>query len=293
MSSEQQPGVIVVDRGHPATRDGRGLARGIGVVLRHLRDAFGQRLERPEQTSGVFTVQYPEERTPLPEASRNLPILLFDDESGHELCTSCYQCERICPPQVIHITQARDPASGKAVPAIDEFILEYDACMSCGLCAEVCPFDAIKMDHAFELATATRDPLTVDRAGLARPVSYYAQLAPQAWAEAHDGAMKKLQGSRKRRTGTVGITPARAAAMTPASEPVSAAPAPASDDKAARLAAIRARNAAASGATPAPTDGAAPAPTSSGQAPASDDKAARLAAIRERNAARQREGGDS
>jgi len=264
MSSEQQPGVIVVDRGHPATRDGRGLVRGIGVVLRHLRDAFGPRLERPEQTSGVFTVQYPEERTPLPEASRNLPILLFDDDSGHELCTSCYQCERICPPQVIHITQARDPASGKAVPAIDEFILEYDACMSCGLCAEVCPFDAIKMDHAFELSTATRDPLTVDRVGLARPVSYYAQLAPQAWAEARDGAMKKLQGSRRRRTGTVGMTPARAA------------PAPAD-------------------APAAPIADAAPAgePAGGEPVPASDAKAARLAAIRARNAARQREGGDA
>ena len=52
------------------------------------------------------------------------------------------------------MTQANDPNTGKPVPAVAEFMIEYDACMSCGLCAEVCPFDAIKMDHEFELSTS-------------------------------------------------------------------------------------------------------------------------------------------
>jgi NADH-quinone oxidoreductase subunit I/electron transport complex protein RnfC len=294
----------VVDRGDPVVRSGQGMFAGLGVVIKHFRDAFTKKLTDPSQTSGVYTVQYPEERTKLPEAFRNFPILLYEDASGQELCTSCFQCERICPPQVIHISQAKDPATGKSVPAAAEFLIEYDACMSCGLCAEVCPFDAIKMDHTFELATDQHGGLTIDKAGLMKPISYYESLAPSFWGEVKDGALKKLQGAAKRRTGLIGIAPQmaetvqaqQAAAPAPVRTPTPApaakaelvAPAtPASDDaqaaKAAKLAAIRAANAAKAAGEP---PEAAPAP----EAPASDDpkaaKAAKLAAIRAANAAK-------
>ncbi|HEX5689441.1 MAG TPA: 4Fe-4S binding protein, partial [Roseiflexaceae bacterium] len=171
-----------------------------------------------------------------------------------------------------HMTQANDPVTGKPVPAVAEFMIEYDACMSCGLCAEVCPFDAIKMDHEFELSNADHPSMTIDKAGLDRPVSYYQTLAPTMWAEVQPGAYKKLQGNMKRRTGSIGITPsmigkqkaaaAPAAAARPAAggaapkaaaKPVAAIGKNMSDDKRARLEAIRAANAAKTG-------GAAPAP---------------------------------
>jgi NADH-quinone oxidoreductase subunit I len=252
----------VVDRGKPKMRAGQGMLAGLDVVIRHFFGAFGKKVETQADTSGVFTVQYPEERLELPQAFRNFPILLYDDATGHELCTSCFQCERICPPQVIHMSQATDPATGKAIPAVKEFVIEYDACMSCGLCAEVCPFDAIKMDHEFELATADHPSMTVDKAGLDRPISYYQAIAPRFWEEAKDSALKKLQGNMKRRSGNIGITPsfigkAKKAAPTTAkpaagaAAPVAAKPtAPVaavgknmSEEKLARLAAIRAANA--------------------------------------------------
>ena len=114
----------VIDRGKPKLRAGQGMLAGLDVVIKHFVSAFGKKLENGSETSGVFTVQYPEERLAMPEAFRNFPILLFDDATGHELCTSCFQCERICPPQVIHMTQATDPATGKAVPAVAEFMIE-------------------------------------------------------------------------------------------------------------------------------------------------------------------------
>jgi NADH-quinone oxidoreductase subunit I/electron transport complex protein RnfC len=197
----------VVDRGQPKLRAGQGMLAGLGVVWQHFADALTKKLEQPSQTSGIFTVQYPEERLPLPEAYRNFPILLYDDETGQELCTSCFQCERICPPQVIHMTQAKDPATDKAVPAVTEFMIEYDACMSCGLCAEVCPFDAIKMDHTFELSTDYHGGLTLGKDALNRPISYYERLAPSFWAEVKDSALKKLQNNSKRRTGLIGVAP--------------------------------------------------------------------------------------
>jgi NADH-quinone oxidoreductase subunit I len=282
--------VYLIDRGRPKLRAGQGLLTGLDVVFRHFRDALTRKLEKPSQQTGVFTVQYPEERLKLPEAFRNFPILLYDDETGHELCTSCFQCQRICPPQVIHMTQARDPATGKAVPAVAEFLIEYDACMSCGLCAEVCPFDAIKMDHEFEFSTDVHGGLTINKAGLNRPISYYEKIAPTFWAEVKDGAMKKLQGNMKRRPDLIGVAPqmidtikAKRAevAVAQAPAPAPSAPDSAPADKAARLAAIRAKAAAKDAeAQPAPSDST---PT---------DKAARLAAIRAANAARKDEAAD-
>lgn len=267
----------VIDRGQPKIRAGQGMLAGLDVVIRHFFSAFSKKVESSADISGVFTVQYPEEQLELPEAFRNFPILLYDDATGHELCTSCFQCERICPPQVIHMTQATDPTTGKPVPAVAEFMIEYDACMSCGLCAEVCPFDAIKMDHDFELATADHTTMTVNKAALDRPVSYYQAIAPTFWAEVKDGAYKKLQGNMKRRSGTIGISPralgkvkqpaaarpaagaARPAAAKP-SMPMAAPGKSMSEEKLARLLSIRAANAAKAGGAvidePAPSDGA-------------------------------------
>jgi NADH-quinone oxidoreductase subunit I len=298
MTIEIQRGkVIEVERGRGKFRAGQGLLRGMGVIWRHWQGSF-RKNEGFDQIYGVFTEEYPDEQPKLPEAYRNMPILLYDDESGHELCTSCFQCQRICPPQVIHITQEKDPATGKAVPAAAEFIIEYDACMSCGFCAEVCPFDAIKMDHTFELSTADHPDLTVAKEQLNRPVSYYQRIAPTFWEAAQAGAYKKLQGSMKRRSGVIGIAPQladeirarQAAAPAPETPPAKEPPAAAAtetpaaprkltpEEKAAKLAAIRAKNAGQAGTAPeAPADEAAPA----------DDKAAKLAAIRAKNAAKK------
>lgn len=93
--------VIEVQRDDTRVRRGGGLLRGMAVVWKHWKESF--KLNRSySQIHGTFTIEYPEERPRIPEAYRNMPILLYDDETGHELCTSCFQCERICPPQVIH-----------------------------------------------------------------------------------------------------------------------------------------------------------------------------------------------
>jgi NADH-quinone oxidoreductase subunit I len=307
MTIEIQRGDIVeVARGARKRRmlPGSGLIDSMAVVWTHWRKSFRKNRDFSD-IHGTFTQEYPEERPKLPEAYRNMPILLYDEASGHELCTSCFQCQRICPPQVIHMTQAKDPATGKAVPAVAEFIIEYDACMSCGFCAEVCPFDAIKMDHEFELSTADHPSLTVRKQDLNRPISYYERIAPTMWAEAQAGAMKKLQGNIKRRPDVIGMAPqlteqiaarrrelaaqAAAAPPAPAAAPV-APPAPAAkltpEEKAAKLAALKAANAAkkaaGEGGPPPPAPAAPAEPLSPAEA-----KAAKLAAIKAANAAKK------
>lgn len=322
--------VVTVDRSEGNMHAGQATLTGLGIVFRKFRKAlFGKPNSERGDTEGQFNVQYPEERLELPEASRNMPILLFDDATGQELCTSCFQCERVCPPQVIHITQAKDPSTGKPVPAASAFIIEYDACMACGYCAEVCPFDAIKMDHDFELSTANHVELDVDYNRLLRPVSYYEAIAPTLWNDVREQAMKKLQNNIKRRPGMIGLdhgqkigrgaAPAIAAAQPVAGAAPAAAAAPRapvaqtgknmSDDKMARLKAIREAKLAGGGAVEAApavaapveaTDPVAPvaaAPTADGPrgpvAPVgkdmSDDKTARLLAIREAKRAQREE----
>ncbi len=300
--------VVEVTRGGFGKRalPGLGLLDSMVVVWKHWRESFRQNRDFSD-IHGTFTYQYPDEQPKLPEAYRNMPILLYDDASGHELCTSCFQCQRICPPQVIHMTQAKDPATGKAVPAVAEFVIEYDACMSCGFCAEVCPFDAIKMDHAFELSTADHPGLTVFKRDLNRPISYYAGIAPTMWAEVRDVAMKKLQGNIKRRPDVIGMAEqlsekiaarrrelaAQAAAAPPAPpSPTAPAAAPAEgkklspEEKAAKLAAIKAKNSAAKGEAPPPPVEAVP------LSPA-EAKAAKLAAIKAANAAKKAAEGEA
>ncbi|NJN67507.1 MAG: 4Fe-4S dicluster domain-containing protein, partial [Chloroflexaceae bacterium] len=304
--------VLEVRQEQKKLRAGQGLLAGLAVVWHHWGKSWTQRLTQFDQIAGTFTVEYPEQRIQIAEAYRNVPILLYDDETGQEFCTSCFQCERICPPQVIHMQQAKHPETGKPVPAVSEFIIEYDACMGCGLCHEVCPFEAIKMDRAYELSTHDHPSLTVRKRELLRPVSYYQAMAPNLWEQVKDNAYKKLEGNQKRRVGSLGIAPqaieAGKVVLPPPPAPAGEAEVgaevdgPQVQDKAAKLAAIRAKKAAqkatAEGAEtgaaaedgtepPSPAAAASAAPSSPPLSPV-DEKAARLAAIRAQKAAERK-----
>ncbi len=177
---------------------GMGVIKGLGVTLKHFFGTYiedlkwiGKRSREDERTAikmssearGAFTIQYPEEKMPVPEEFRYIPILIYDVSPSGERkirCTSCGICAKVCPPQCISIVRTNDPVTGRPVPAPAEFTIDVDICMNCGLCAEYCPFDAIKMDHNYEIASYDRQSahlFTLEK--LARPVSYYAQIRPK------------------------------------------------------------------------------------------------------------------
>ena len=173
---------------------GKGIVKGLGISLKRFVDTyvddlkwFGKRYRTDDgiahrsgkNARGIFTVQYPEERIPVPEEFRFVPFLVYEEDADGEKvmrCTSCGICSRVCPPQCIWITRTVDPATGRPVPDPAEFYIDADVCMNCGLCAEFCPFDAIKMDHDYELASYGRN--LFDKARLAKPVEYYAGVRP-------------------------------------------------------------------------------------------------------------------
>ena len=205
---------------------GTGILRGMGVTIKHLIDSFvddlsflGQRyysddaLNVRQGTSGrgVFTVQYPEEKLPVPERFRFIPFLLYDeheDGSRTDRCTSCGICAKVCPPQCIWIERSSDPDTGRPIPEPTRFFIDIDICMNCGYCAEYCPFDAIKMDHDYELASYDRTEAHIfDKDRLDKPVEYYASICPTDYAseeqaraeeEAKKAARKAAAAEKKR-----------------------------------------------------------------------------------------------
>ncbi|MEE9507878.1 MAG: 4Fe-4S binding protein [Anaerolineales bacterium] len=177
---------------------GIGILKGLGVTLRHFIQTYvddirwlGKRYYNEEalqvrqspQATGIFTVQYPEEKLIIPEEFRFIPFLIYDESPDGEhmdRCTSCGICAKVCPPQCIWIVRSNDPNTGRPIPSPTEFFIDIDICMNCGLCAEFCPFDAIKMDHDFEMAMYDRlEGNIFDKEKLSKPASYYASIRPQ------------------------------------------------------------------------------------------------------------------
>lgn len=148
------------------------------ALARRLR---GDKTPVPRKT-GVFTIQYPNERRSLPERYRSLPFFVIDAETEQLRCTACGICAQVCPVQCIWIERAKDPETGRPRRYPQSYHLDVSLCMSCGYCAEFCPFDAIKMDHDFEIAQYTR-PGFMSARQLAQPEAYHAEIHPTDYAE--------------------------------------------------------------------------------------------------------------
>jgi NADH-quinone oxidoreductase subunit I len=137
----------------------------------------------------LITVQYPEERNPLPENYRNFPFLIYDDADPHAglRCVACKICEKECPPQCIYIVKSEDKKPdymGKPQFYPKIFDIDISVCMSCQICVEVCPFEAIKMDKEFELSRRERfDALLLRKDDLAKSNDYYRRVSPTDAAE--------------------------------------------------------------------------------------------------------------
>jgi NADH-quinone oxidoreductase subunit I len=156
---------------------GEGIIQGMIETARNLAGSY-------VSEDRLTTVQFPEERRPLAENSRNFPFLVYDgaDPIQGLRCVACQICEKECPPQCIYIvkdTVKKPDAAGKPQMQAKVFDIDISVCMSCQICVEVCPFDAIKMDTEFELGTSDRfRELLLSRDQLARSNEYYHSIHP-------------------------------------------------------------------------------------------------------------------
>jgi len=140
------------------------------------------------------TIQYPEERQALPEATRQFPFLVFDggDPMKGLRCVACQICEKECPPKCIYIIKSKDKRvdyKGQMQLYPATFDIDLSVCMSCQICVEVCPFEAIKMDTDFELSNSDRfGGLLVNKNQLAKSNEHYRKIHPTD-AAVSDAAM--------------------------------------------------------------------------------------------------------
>ncbi|CAN5768547.1 hypothetical protein BH20VER1_BH20VER1_25330 [soil metagenome] len=195
---------------------GGGILKGMAVTARNFVGSYFVK-ER------MVTIQYPEERAPLPENYRNFPFLVHDGEDQHAglRCVACQICEKECPPQCIYIVKSKDKKPdyiGKPqfYPAI--FDIDISVCMSCQICVEVCPFEAIKMDKVFELSQQERfDALLMKKDELAKSNTYYHQIHPTEAASV-DAKLAEAAAAKKKPATPPAAPPAAAAgaASTPA-----------------------------------------------------------------------------
>src|SRR5947199_453674 len=156
---------------------GGGILKGMAVTAKNFVGSYFDQ-ER------LITIQYPEEKQPLPENYRNFPFLVYDGDDGHEgmRCVACQICEKECPPQCIYIVKSKDKKPdyiGKPQFYPATFDIDISVCMSCQICVEVCPFEAIKMDKDFELSKRERfDNLLFRKEELSKSNEYYHRIHP-------------------------------------------------------------------------------------------------------------------
>ena len=156
---------------------GNGILKGLAETARNF---FGSYVSKDRLT----TVQYPEQKIPQIEATRDFPFLVYDGADWEQgmRCVACQICEKECPPKCIFIEKSKDKkpdAVGKpqAYPAV--FNIDISVCMSCQICVEVCPFDAIKMDVEYDLPTDDRFAgLLFDKQRLSKSNEYYNRIHP-------------------------------------------------------------------------------------------------------------------
>jgi len=191
---------------------GTGILKGLAETARNF---FGSYVDKDRLT----TIQFPEERAPRIEASRNFPFLVFDgpDPEAGLRCVSCFICEKECPPKCILIEKSTDKkpdATGKPQFYPKNFQIDVSVCMSCQICVEVCPFDAIKMDNAFELSSTDRfSALLLGKPELAKSNEYYHSIHPTEAA----GVDAELEAARAKAAAAKKPAPPAAAVTPPVS----------------------------------------------------------------------------
>ncbi|WP_019626310.1 NADH-quinone oxidoreductase subunit NuoI [Thioalkalivibrio sp. ALJT] len=107
---------------------------------------LGLRLTGRYLLSRKFTVQYPDEKTPMSPRFRGLHALRRYP-NGEERCIACKLCEAVCPALAITIdSEEREDGTRRTT----RYDIDLFKCIFCGFCEEACPVDSIVETHIFE-----------------------------------------------------------------------------------------------------------------------------------------------
>ncbi|MCZ6488426.1 MAG: NADH-quinone oxidoreductase subunit NuoI [Gammaproteobacteria bacterium] len=128
-----------------------------------------------------FTVQYPEQKTPISPRFRGLHALRRY-ANGEERCIACKLCEAVCPALAITIESEQRADGTRRTTRYD---IDLFKCIYCGFCEEACPVDAIVETSIFEYHFENRGENIMTKEKLLEiGDSYETQLAADRSADA-------------------------------------------------------------------------------------------------------------
>src|SRR6188472_4776542 len=119
---------VTVGRG-PQPGGAGGAYRAFGETLRGLKTTFARVVE------GTYTIQYPEEKTPVYTRFRGRHRLHRFDDTGLEKCVGCSLCAAACPADCIRVVAAENTpehrvSAGERYAAVYE--INLSRCIFCG-----------------------------------------------------------------------------------------------------------------------------------------------------------------
>lgn len=148
--------------------------KGLGLTLRHLRQATKRRTPEGiasdnyfDLQNGLVTLQYPHEQLPIPDNGR------YKLRNEIEDCIVCDKCAKVCPVDCITIDAIKATEEvGKASDGSPirlyaaKFDIDMAKCCYCGLCTVVCPTECLTMDKKFDYSEFELGKLTYSFAEL-------------------------------------------------------------------------------------------------------------------------------
>ena len=128
-----------------------------------------------------FTIQYPEQKTPISPRFRGLHALRRY-ANGEERCIACKLCEAVCPALAITIESEQRADGTRRTTRYD---IDLFKCIYCGFCEEACPVDSIVETNIFEYHFENRGEHIMTKEKLLEiGDKYEAQLAADRAADA-------------------------------------------------------------------------------------------------------------
>ena len=141
------------------------MIKGMMLTGSHLRKGFDRAaplgIAHPDyfaKSQGPITIQYPQEKVPVPDNGRYRLFMETED------CIGCDKCARICPVDCITIETFRaDGDLGRTSDGtikrlhLPTFDIDMAKCMYCGLCTTVCPTECLVMTPVYDYSEYDRD----------------------------------------------------------------------------------------------------------------------------------------
>jgi NADH-quinone oxidoreductase subunit I len=126
----------------------------------------GLKITMTEFFKPSVTIQYPEQRSVMPDSFRGRPILVA--ENGVERCVACGLCARVCPALAIEVQAGETELGKERYP--ERFEINMVRCIFCGFCEEVCPEEAIIMSQEYELVFSSQKEALFGKDKLVKPI---------------------------------------------------------------------------------------------------------------------------